>query len=642
MQAHNPSASLYRIEGAVVTAAEDQTLVLADFTSLRMMHLLGAMEQEEFLEERRRPSEELAQSVLSKLPRDCFLEPSETSSILLEWLGLVEGLMKDFCSSNSKRFWLHLTRRIRPDPKMLDVSPETSWLARVTLNLSILKYGLPEGRAFVKVPLGTDLRGWVEGEDNAEVEEGPVSGPFTLLPKTLTRMDCIAVHQLEELAYQFCIVAAGLRRAWKGGRLRLRNGVQQGIELDADTEHLVSLYDARITKYNTILSEFGLVAKLNDVLQQHEKGNHVDTSWLLWVPIWNLEGEDVASLFHKGTGPPFISNYLLLPQTIEPWYRGARLFRKEFEDLWGVSPERVVCFLVASSQRHLLISREDIALRYQLWQRGYIGIWTELFGEQIAEPYRECCEELFGRRMSPEAAVREATQVLDAITYQEADFEKIDLWTRSGTKVVHPMGEMLHLDYSMVPGFLAHALGAIPVKGGAAGKAKGIEFEQQAKEVIENLVPGIQFWDVPREVEFEDGLKREFDLGIISGEVMFVCECKSHAVPPGFDTGEPDELWKREEKLRAAVAKADSLARKLASQPKGRNFVVPKVVRVVIPCVLTPFPEYLPERSSRFFFDEGRWPRICVPEEFVEFLRSFSAGDHLSQPFVYDVARSDA
>ncbi len=620
-------------------AAEDQTLVLADFTSLRMVHLFHAMEREEFLKELHRPCVELAHRVLSKLPKDCFLESGETSSVLLEWLGLVEGRIRDLCRSNSKQFWLHISRRIRPDAKALDATPETAWLARTTLNLAILKYGLSRGRPFIKIPLGTDLRNWVKGEDDAEVEEsGPMAGPPTLVPKTLTRADCIAVYQLEELAFEFCTMAAGLRRAWKGGRLRLQDGLPQGVELDPDTEHLVRLYDARTARYSTILSGFGLVGELDDVLQQHEKGSDVYTSWLLWVPIWNFEGEDVASLFHRGADSPFISNYLLLPRTVQPWYRAAELFKEEIEDVWGVSPKQVVCFLVASSQRHLLIGRQDMALKYQLWQRGYVAIEAERYVQQIAEAYRECCKELFGQRMSLRAAAQEAAHVLAAISYQEADFEKIDLWTRSGTKVVHPMGEILHLDYSMVPGFLAHTLGAIPVTGGAAAMAKGIRFERQAEEVIRNLVPAIQSWDAPRELEFEDGSKRELDLGIILGETMFVCECKSHAVPPGFDTGEPDELWKREEKLRAAVVKADSLARKLASQSNGRNFVVPKVVRVVIPCVLTPFPEYLPERSRRFFFDEGRWPRICVPEEFAEFLRSFSAGEDLDQPFVYEVA----
>lgn len=638
MVRHRPGVAV----DAIMAEAGDQTFVLGDATSSRMIHLFSASDPAEFLRERKGPGEELARSALSDLPKDCVLAPDESGLVLRRWLSMLEKRISELCQKESKQFWLHLTRRIRPDPKALGMSPATTWLARATLNLAILKYGLDDGRPFVKVPAAADVREWMFGEeDNAEIQESePSAEPAFLLPKTLTRMDCVTAYQLEELAYQFCLVAAGLRRAWKGGRLRLQDGVAQGVELDSTTEHLVKLYDTRVAKYNTVSSGFGLVADLGELLERRGPGNRISDAWLLWIPVWNLEGRDVARLFEERSEGPFVSNYLLLPSTMEPWYRCARLFSKEIRAIWGVSPEQIACFLVASSRRHYLIWRQDIRLRYALWQRGYVVIEAERYAREVAAFYRECYSEMFGETKSPRAAARETAEVLAAITYKEADFEKIDLWTRSGAKVVHPVGEGYHLDYSMLPVFLAHVLRGIPVTGGPPAVAKGIEFEQQARDIIETLVPGIELWGAHRVLKFHDGSERELDLGIVLGEVMLVCECRSHAVPPSFDRGEPDALWEREQKLGAAVAKADSLSQKLAGHPKGRNFALPDGVRFVIPCVLTPFAEYLPEKSSTFFFDDGNWPRVCVPEEFAEFLKQPGGANFLHGPTVHTVARN--
>ena len=634
-----------RGNSSVMTIDEPETgkqplVLLVDFTSLRMRHLLSAMETPAFLIERRRPCSELADAVLRPLPGDRLLEPDESASKFRDWLGLIEDRMQAICRTESKQFWLHLSRRIRPEPETLGVTPETAWLARVTLNLAILKYGQPEGRVFVKVASGTDLHDWVMGDDDAEIEESEIpAGPLSLVPKTLTTDDCVAMHQLEELAYEFCRVATGLRRAWKGGRLRLVDGVPQAVELDPDTEYLVGLYDMRMAKYNTILSSFGLVANLGYVLEQHSEGAPVDAAWILWLPIWNLEGLDVVSLFDKRADTPFVSNYLLFPVSVEPWYRSASLFNEEIEKIWDISSEQIVSFLVASSQRHVLITRDDVRLKYQLWQRGYVVIQADEYAGQVVEAYQACCAELFGREVSIPDAANEAKHILKALTYGEADLAEIDLWTRSGTKVLHPMGDGLHIDYSMVPAFLAQVLKAIPMTGGAVGEAKGLAFEEQAKRVIQEHTSDVEFWATLNELEFDDGSRRELDLGVLKGETMLVCECKSHVVPPAFERGEPDEIWNREQQLRSAFKKADTLAQKLAQSAKGRNFTLPEEVKSLIPCVLTPFPEYLPERNSTFFFDNDNRPRICVPEELAEFLREPTQPDEPAQNFCYKVNR---
>lgn len=440
--------------------AEPQTVVIADFTSLRMIHLLTGMDLETFLRERRRPTLELARAVFREFPPDCRLEPDASADALRQWLVLIEEQIRAICSKESKRFWLHLSRRIRPEPTTLGVSPETAWLARTTLNLAILKYGQTHGRPFVKVGAGINLRYWVDGADDAAIEpQEDRASAFSFLPQTLTTQDCLLVHQLEELTYEFVGAATALRRAWKGGRLHLVDGTPRSVMLDDTTENLVRHYDRRMAKYNTLLGGFGLVANLDDALGARAVGEGIDAGWMLWLPSWNLDGFDVASMFSKEPTGPFVSNYLLLPVSIESWYRSVTLFNEEIERLWGIGSEQIVAFLVASSQRHLLISREDVRLKYQIWQRGYVVIEAERYPEQIGELYQTFFKETLGREISLHEATEQARRVLTALTYRDADFSAIDLWTRSGAKIVQPMEEGLHLDYSMLltlPRFSGH------------------------------------------------------------------------------------------------------------------------------------------------------------------------------------------
>lgn len=245
------------------------------------------------------------------------------------------------------------------------------------------------------------------------------------------------------------------------------------------------------------------------------------------------------------------------------------------------------------------------------------------FVTDLAHYVRTLHPKLFGTEIPETQALEIVTRGIEALSLSEERLASIEIWARTGARPLFSIGGQWLLDYTLIPLALSDLLESLVVSGGEAGERKGKAFEAQAETSVLTELPMASVWHAPRELEFPDGTKRELDRGFVFERRLYVAECKSLLVPPGHDRGDPAALAKRRDQIAEAIGKAETLAAKLARYPKGRNYELPAGVRELVPCALSPFTEYIPERTPRFFLDARyEWPRVMVPREFTEALKA--------------------
>jgi hypothetical protein len=632
---------------------------VADATSMRMGHLL-TKERGWTVRRYQEPALKIEREILSEVPQDCVLSQSQSEKLLMEWNTRLEDEVAKLCATHSKYYWLYLSRRISPETQGYDLIT-TTWLYRTTLNLAMLKYGLSDADGeFIAVPSSANLREWIfseapyEGEtiDLASISMAKEDSPLDvtlaaspiIIPRQVTLEDAIRIYQIEHLAHEYYITTAELRRVWKGGKLRIQNGLFAGVALPAEIEGLVALYDKRVEQYNRLLSEFGSIVNLHI-----PEDGKFDEGFILVVPFWNIHKQQIPLIFpgeefpqEKGPSYPEPNpfNFVPVPQTLEPFYRKACIFSKPIEVTFGISPEELTTFLVALSRHNFHNWANSLRHRYNFFQRGYfIRPDKEEFHQDITNWYRDTFEQLFGNISTQEASFA-VSKLMSWQTYEEKDFAQISLYDRTGAKLILATPAGLLFDCVAIPSVLGSIFAKLSYLASADGKIgqlKGDDFELEAKRYLAANVPGFSPWMCHRELQSMSGHKMEVDISFCKDQVLFVLECKAFKVSTGFDRGQPKELETRRQKLEEALDKVETLANMLAKEPRGRNYTIPDGITHIISIVVSPFPEYVHQRSGRYFLTESI-PRICTVEELTKFLNKFALSAYIDKQFVVRIS----
>jgi hypothetical protein len=126
-----------------------------------------------------------------------------------------------------------------------------------------------------------------------------------------------------------------------------------------------------------------------------------------------------------------------------------------------------------------------------------------------------------------------------------------------------------------------------------------------------------------------DGQSREFDFAARKGDILIIAECKATARSIAFDRGDWRAINFRTQKLEAALDQVDEKARWLRDHATGSNYTI-KETRAILPVVVTPFVEYLPSLSDRYWLPD-RIPRVMTPGEFTSLLTKSDFDSMVSQ-----------
>jgi hypothetical protein len=615
--------------------AYDKEIILADATSMQMAELFKSKPIEHFQESYWGFINQIQAQFFNRYRKIVGkpLSVEEATNMLQGFLTFLENQMANIAYQRSFYFWLHLVRRIGPmnrDSEGEDYERVLSELnSRAILNLAILKHGRKDP-ALIEQEFTPDKRHLAY-----------------FLKKPLSYEDLIKAYQLEILARKYHSVTALLRRLWKGGSLTLQadlSGYRIQLDQDKDTLFLIDLYDRRL-RYVSTLSHFG---SITDVVLRAEELLKQAPDYTMLSLRFNAEGyelpDDYFSKFLGSQKSPHINssikyrpNYLFLPLTLVDYYRKLKTFERYIIRYHGFTPEELTSFFLALSYENLeRVKRLGIAYLYQIHQRAYkIATRATIF--DLSSIFRIYLKQLFNSVISNSKAKSLIQRLWDHFTYQPDDHQKIDLWQKRPIKFVIP----LHLDYYILDySFLLQAFGALfePLaqESGDVGFLKGIDFQSEVKRYLEREIRNYRPWVVPTKLKFNDGTEGDVDCAFIHKGVLFLAECKAFSTSPEFDQGLPFALHSKQQKIDAALKQVDDIAAKISQQLKGRNYELPKEVKFIVPLVLTPFPEYIHTRSDAYFLTLDI-PRICTPEELVQYLKHFRIRDCRCLSFIKNV-----
>ena len=558
-------------------------------------------------------------------PSDVLTEEQAEQS-LRSWMTAIELELRRIASTNSKRFWFFLFQRLAPSEARFLTSTHTVQLYRQILKLATLKHGADVGTAFTVASDRSTVASWILGE----VGRLPMttSDDGQAIPESLTEEDVRNAMLLERLSYDYWSATSMLRRVWKGGKLPIdENGAPDNPLHGPEAEWLIDLYDERL-QYSRILSRLGSIEtpemrlgpdSLPCLIVQHNWEKHELPTLLFHNP-----GQDANNLFQP--------RYLIRPSDAAGLYRKASLFRSDLTAALGVDPLQLLLYLAAISARQMRVWREIEGSELQVWQRGYAVITSgDEFPRDVSCFYQGLAHQ-WGSELSYEEAevlVREA----EAWFTYAADLSAIDLWTRTGTRLILRDGDIRLIDFSAVVGVLHNLFEPLASLGGTAGALKGHDFESEVAGLIEREVAEARIEWKNLVVGKGTDKHRELDIGVSKGGVLFVADCKANNVAPAFDRGDPQAIFNREEILRRNLRSVDSAARMLAEDPP-EGFSLPPAVQAVVGVVIGPFPEYIPERGEAMFLEE-RVPRVVTPEEFVQFLSACEVSEVIKKTWCY-------
>lgn len=548
------------------------------------------------------PAEAVRRTLITEIGASS-LAGREAAEALERTLEGLEAQIETIASRHSRAFWLHLIRRLDPEP-IGESSEWTVTLYRRILDLAVLKHGLPE----------------MGEQEFGSVVHGGIFGASRVL-KRLSDEDLIAVQQLEFLAYEYGATAAAFRRVGKGAVLDPVSGEWFGAPADPEVEDLMILSDQRSERYGDLGAVYGMLADASpDRLSRDTTPMHLITPVVNVArvpPDWfkGLSGLEFAR--------PMTFNFATL--SIQDTRKLLNLFAQEVELATGAEPDVILATLWALSTKAMFAGRENPLADAQLVRTGYrpfssSGERYDEFLQDHGEFLAVWWEQIREEKLDRESAAARLKVGLESLTYTEETIASISLWDRLPAKAILPAeGEdFFLLDYSAFPAVLSGLLGEVGLLDGSPANIKGRTFEEEVAARVR--AAGLEVWMETAELIAEDGSRREIDLGVVCDTTLFVIECKAFAQNPRVDRGDFAAFKGRRETLERYLGQAATLSAFLARMRVGRNFEIPSIVSRVEPVLCTAAVEYLwtLEDDELWIEEPRRMPRICVADELID------------------------
>ena len=110
-----------------------------------------------------------------------------------------------------------------------------------------------------------------------------------------------------------------------------------------------------------------------------------------------------------------------------------------------------------------------------------------------------------------------------------------------------------------------------------------------------------------------DGSKKQIDASYALNNRLIIIECKAIGKSIGFSRGNPNSIRFRNQIVNNVLDQIDEKARWLAAHPIGTNYDI-SGFDFILPIGVTPFTEYIPSLSLRYWIAEYL-PRVMTPNE---------------------------
>jgi hypothetical protein len=518
---------------------------------------------------------------------------------------VVESRLADEIKKHSIAYWIHVYRRLSPHSIGANQAEATAMLVRQILEASFQKYGSTED---------CDGIGWSDRLKPEEVLSGvpePFKGTY-LIERYLTNTrqhllkdfglnELIGFYQCEKLAYELWRCGATLRIISKGASL-LVDHANNNEFLDDRTEELnelVASYDERGDSF--IASATATVFRSsNDIFRAD------GVVFLAQYNVAHTKASGYEYLFKQIRFPKDLEfNFDLLPFQVDDFCRSHAAFSSPFYKKHGVHYEVILMVIMSLFSKILERWTIDEANLFQWFQRAYTGPSSiEDIKAAVMSGIERSAEKLGAAIPSNE----EVKKAISFLTLTDQKRSGISLLTGGPKYLFVPSSRGRFLvDFAWLISSLHYLFLGVPFP---PDSLKG--------KVLETFVGGSKSVLPDGECKGLDGQSREVDAAFERGKFLIIVECKANARSIAYDRGDLNALIFRRNKFEDALEQVDDKAKWLSLHGKGTNYDI-RQYEGILPVVVTPFKEFMPSLSSRYWIEKKR-PRVLLPTELERLL----------------------
>lgn len=180
-------------------------------------------------------------------------------------------------------------------------------------------------------------------------------------------------------------------------------------------------------------------------------------------------------------------------------------------------------------------------------------------------------------------------------------------------------------------GFLKAIARDILQLSGASGARKGEVFEKTVEEKMKAI---LEVKDIRRNIKIKSVNKTnivlEIDIAFVYKRILFLLELKSNFKRIKYYSADSSEVSDRIKKIESGLRNRD---KKLVEHAEDIQKRWPKsdlLGAIYVFC--TDEAEFIPSFNLDFWFKVGKYPRICLIEELIDFLQNIDLADILNHP----------
>jgi hypothetical protein len=543
--------------------------------------------------------------------------PERARPIIMEYYNTIERELAKILGGHSIAYWLHIHRRLSPDPFMPGMVPTTVYHVRATLESAVQKY------ASAKL---CDRIGFSNEVSEESILNGALMAPeFKSLRKTIKEQpqlvltnfgieQLIQFYDVEKLCFEIWRCAATLRIIGKGALLHVVDDPIAFYDGRSDElDKLVINYDNR--KRPLAMSATGTVFPYNLEAPQGEG--------LILLPDYNvnrLPADRFSEVFTTLCGNKlpngFQTNFIWGLFNIKEYFIAHEPFAKAFEETHGL-PLIWVIAVIATLSYHVLEVWRRIGIIgiLRFWQRAYEGPCTRgLIYEQLQNSL-PIGVGIVGLDLDPRCV--DVPSVVHFLELHERKRDNIDILLGEPHSIFMPVNEdRLFIDYAWIHRILYNLFYKVEVSD---QNFKGLALEKLVHKGMSVLPTS--------PCKSQSGQSKQVDAAFEVGDYLVIVECRAKARSFGMEKGEPAALKERGNLVDKALADIDEKAVWLAQNPVGTNYNIRKY-KGIIPIGVTPFVEFIPSLNSYYWLNKDL-PRVLTPSELEEVLNDNSFKDSI-------------
>jgi hypothetical protein len=570
------------------------------------------------------------------------------------YLDKIEAEIAPLVRKHSPGFWFHLHRRLRPmlaDAHGLKNDDTTVLLVRRIAELAYAKYGALENTGDLGPITRTRLLTFLDGawyEAMAQVYGGKLkakkayqvlreSGQIVMTDFRLS--DLIDVFAIEGLCYEYWWASAAMRSIGKG------SVVKWNAELDSHRYKDIGAHPLSFELYDERNNEnFGFRTRLGTWLDEAnadeadaERGFKINFAQMKPNPevgeyaAWN----SAIGRIGRGHGA---TNFEIGTFSLAQFRAENAFMAEPFKLKHGIELDAVLFAVWAAA---FFGSYVGITMHHSTWAerrdrtmanftnlmfRGYTMVNLDL--DELAKEAVWFAEQLQHEKILPVEEVRKAVEF---ISLSQAAQKNIGLWSGGKRPILFPsMGKLMIDLAAIVPVLQTLFFG---VRKASAG---GLSFENSVRNAI--VARSLDLC-LQGQLKWTSGTPREVDAAVRIGDRLVLIECFSYELPLDFEVGKPSVYDKRKEFILEKVYQAQSLAKRVESEPKGTNFDV-SWAKSIEWRVVSPFVEFV-WRIDEPLYDEAGLPRVLQVQELLGYLTDGKVPTASLVPLIKEMRRLD-